>query len=48
MKYFKTVKQVEENAGAMGSGPLSKDQMQQIDEMLGERTPNILLKAIID
>gem|GEM_PF-4661533 len=27
MRCFKTVKQVEENAGAMGFGPLSKDQM---------------------
>ncbi len=36
---FKTVKQVEENAGAMDFGPLSKGQMQQIDEILGERTP---------
>ncbi|MBN2584201.1 MAG: aldo/keto reductase [Planctomycetes bacterium] len=31
---FKTVKQVEENAGAMSFGPLSADQMQQIDQIL--------------
>lgn len=32
---FKTVAQVEENAGAMNYGPLSADQMQQIDHILG-------------
>ena len=32
---FKTVKQVEENAAAMQFGPLSKAQMDQIDELLG-------------
>lgn len=31
---FKTVAQVEDNAGAMAFGPLSADQMQQIDEIL--------------
>jgi len=31
---FKTVKQVEENAGAMQFGPLSEDQMQEIDHIL--------------
>lgn len=36
---FKTVKQVEENAGAMEFGPLSADQMREIDEVLGERSP---------
>lgn len=33
---FKTVKQVEENAGAMRFGPLSKAQMAEIDRLLGE------------
>ena len=33
---FKTVKQVEENAGAMAFGPLSESQMRQIDELLGQ------------
>jgi len=32
---FKTVAQVEENVGAMEFGPLSDEQMQQIDEILG-------------
>lgn len=32
---FKTVEQVEENAGAMAHGPLSDEQMAQIDEILG-------------
>jgi aryl-alcohol dehydrogenase-like predicted oxidoreductase len=32
---FKTVAQVEENAKAMEIGPLSDDQMRQIDEILG-------------
>jgi aryl-alcohol dehydrogenase-like predicted oxidoreductase len=32
---FKTVKQVEENAGAMQFGPLSAAQMQEIDRILG-------------
>lgn len=32
---FKTVKQVEENAGAMAFGPLSPDQMAEIDGILG-------------
>ncbi len=32
---FKTVAQVEENAGAMNYGPLSDDQMKQIDQILG-------------
>lgn len=36
---FKTVKQVEENIEAMDFGPLRKDQMRQIDEILGERSP---------
>jgi aryl-alcohol dehydrogenase-like predicted oxidoreductase len=31
---FKTVKQVRENAGAMEFGPLSAEQMQQVDEIL--------------
>jgi len=31
---FKTVAQVEENVGAMGFGPLSKEQLQQVDEIL--------------
>jgi aryl-alcohol dehydrogenase-like predicted oxidoreductase len=32
---FKTVQQVEENAGALELGPLSKEQMQQINEISG-------------
>lgn len=32
---FKTVKQIEENAKAMDWGPLSKDQMMEIDRILG-------------
>jgi aryl-alcohol dehydrogenase-like predicted oxidoreductase len=32
---FKTVEQVEENAGAMQFGPLTADQMQEIDTILG-------------
>jgi aryl-alcohol dehydrogenase-like predicted oxidoreductase len=32
---FKTVAQVEENAGAMAHGPLSEGQMRQIDALLG-------------
>lgn len=32
---FKTVAQVEENTGAMQHGPLSSEQMQQIDQILG-------------
>ena len=32
---FKTIKQVEDNAGAAQFGPLSQDQMSQIDELLG-------------
>jgi aryl-alcohol dehydrogenase-like predicted oxidoreductase len=32
---FKTVKQVEENAGAMEAGPLSAEQVQEIDRLLG-------------
>jgi aryl-alcohol dehydrogenase-like predicted oxidoreductase len=32
---FRTVAQVEENAAAMAFGPLSDDQMQQVDEILG-------------
>ena len=31
---FKTVQQVEENVAAMALGPLSADQMRQIDEIL--------------
>lgn len=31
---FKTVKQVEENAGALQLGPLTKDQMEEIDSIL--------------
>ncbi|MBN1802923.1 MAG: aldo/keto reductase [Candidatus Lokiarchaeota archaeon] len=34
---FKTVKQVEENVGAMEFGPMSMDQMKQINEVLGDR-----------
>jgi aryl-alcohol dehydrogenase-like predicted oxidoreductase len=37
---FRTVKQVEENAGAMELGPLSQDQMNQIEAILKrDRTP---------
>lgn len=32
---FKTVKQVEENAGALEFGPLTPEQMQEIDRLLG-------------
>jgi aryl-alcohol dehydrogenase-like predicted oxidoreductase len=32
---FKTIEQVEENAGALRFGPLSAEQMRQIDELLG-------------
>ena len=32
---FKTVAQVEENAGAMAFGPLADEQMRQIDALLG-------------
>jgi len=32
---FRTVKQVEENCGAMEFGPLNKDQMQEINSLLG-------------
>ncbi len=32
---FKTVKQVEENAGAMRCGPLSEEQMKEIEQILG-------------
>ena len=32
---FKTVKQIEENAGAADLGPLTAEQMKQIDEALG-------------
>ena len=32
---FKTIQQVEENAGALELGPLSKEQMHQINEILG-------------
>jgi aryl-alcohol dehydrogenase-like predicted oxidoreductase len=34
---FKTVKQVEENAKAMDFGPLSRDQMNEIDRILDQR-----------
>ena len=34
---FKTVQQVEENTGAMRFGPLSSEQMRQIDEILGRQ-----------
>lgn len=37
---FKSVKQVKENAGAMEFGPLSPDQMAEIDRLLG-RNPTI-------
>ena len=36
---FKTVKQVEENIAAIEFGPLTADQMREIDEVLGERSP---------
>lgn len=36
---FKTVQQVEENAGAMRFGPLSAEQMREVDELLG-RSPS--------
>jgi len=40
---FKTVKQVEENAGALALGSLSDEQMQKIDRVLGEYAdPQIL------
>jgi len=32
---FKNVKQAEDNAGAMDFGPLTPDQMAQIDQILG-------------
>jgi aryl-alcohol dehydrogenase-like predicted oxidoreductase len=32
---FKTVEQVEENVAAMRFGPLDKQQMQAVDEILG-------------
>ena len=32
---FKTVAQVEENAGALAHGPLSADRMREIDALLG-------------
>ena len=32
---FKTVKQVEDNAGAMRFGPLTADQMKEVDTILG-------------
>ena len=32
---FKSVKQVEENAGAMTFGPLGMPEMQEIDKLLG-------------
>jgi aryl-alcohol dehydrogenase-like predicted oxidoreductase len=35
---FKSVKQVEENAGAMNLGPLKEDQMSEIDQILGRGT----------
>jgi aryl-alcohol dehydrogenase-like predicted oxidoreductase len=31
---FRTVKQVEENAGAMGFGPLTPEQMKQVEAIL--------------
>jgi aryl-alcohol dehydrogenase-like predicted oxidoreductase len=31
---FRTVKQVEENAGAMNHGPLGREQMAQIEKIL--------------
>ncbi len=34
---FKTVKQVEENTGALAFGPLSDQQMQEVDRVLGEQ-----------
>ena len=36
---FRTVKQVEENCGALAFGPLEKDQMQEIETILGRRQP---------
>jgi len=35
---FRTVKQVEENAGAMAHGPLTPEQMRQIESILGRRS----------
>ncbi|MBN1201231.1 MAG: aldo/keto reductase [Anaerolineae bacterium] len=39
---FKTVQQIEENAGALQYGPLSDDQMQEIGELLGDTMFTIL------
>jgi aryl-alcohol dehydrogenase-like predicted oxidoreductase len=36
---FKTVAQVEENAGAMAFGPLSQEQMHQVEQILDRETP---------
>jgi aryl-alcohol dehydrogenase-like predicted oxidoreductase len=36
---FKSVEQVEENAGAMAFGPLKPDQMREIDRLLGRENP---------
>ncbi len=36
---FKSVEQVEQNAGAMGFGPLSQDVLEQIQQVVAERTP---------
>ncbi|MGD8794236.1 MAG: aldo/keto reductase [Anaerolineae bacterium] len=36
---FKTVAQVEENAGAMAFGPLSREQLQEVEQILERETP---------
>lgn len=36
---FKTVQQVQENAAAADFGPLSEDELEQMREIVGERTP---------
>jgi aryl-alcohol dehydrogenase-like predicted oxidoreductase len=36
---FKTVQQIEENCKALAFGPLSPDQMREIDQILGRPTP---------
>ncbi len=36
---FKTVEQVQQNAGAMEFGPLSEDELQKVQEIVAERQP---------
>ncbi len=36
---FKTVKQVEENSAAIEFGPLSGDEIDQVQQIVGERMP---------